>query len=302
MSDDGIDRILAVEKPAFARAIRAIIEGDVAGLRAELAAAPELIHARSASSHRATLLHYVAANGIENELQGPVATADQIARVLLAAGAEVDATCDLYDGRYPTTLSLVVSSDHPAAAGVSSKLVHALCDAGAAVDGLDDDRLPLSSALLFGRLECVATLIARGARVDNIVFAAAAGRLDWVRRWLDCDPTLAIEPCPRFPLDDDRAVAAEQALVFASLCGQVEIARLLLDRGTNIDATPPGSHWTATALHAAAGQGQCAVVELLLARGADRSIQDVRFQSTALGWATHLGRNDVVALLTELSL
>jgi ankyrin repeat protein len=299
---DVVDEILAAETPAFGRAVRAIIGGDAASLRTELAAAPDLIHARSGSNHRATLLHYVAANGIEDGLQRSVPDADEIARVLIAAGAHVDATCNAYEGRYPTTLALLVSSDHPARAGVSAKLVHMLCDAGAAVDGLDGDRLPLSSALLFGRVECVDALIARGARIDNVVFAAAGGQLDWVSRWLDRDPGIIAEPCPTFPLEDDRTVAAEQALVFASLCGRTDVVRLLLDRGTNIDATPPGSHWTATALHAAAGQGQRAVVELLLERGADPSIKDVRYQSTPLGWATHLGRDNVIELLTALSI
>jgi ankyrin repeat protein len=134
------------------------------------------------------------------------------------------------------------------------------------------------------------------------VFAAAAGDVAWVRRWLDGDPTLEVQPCPTFPLEDDRTVVAEQALVFASLCGRLEVVRLLLDRGTHIDATPPGSHWTATALHAAAGQGQRAVVELLVERGADPSIKDVRYQATPLDWATDLGRTDVVAVLTELAM
>src|SRR5512140_514984 len=132
---DIVDEILAAERPAFARAVRAIIGGDTAALSAELAATPDLIHARSGSTHRATLLHYVAANGIEDELQCQVANADEIARLLIAAGAEVDATCNAYEGRCPTTLALLVSSDHPARAGVSAKLVHILCDAGAAVDG-----------------------------------------------------------------------------------------------------------------------------------------------------------------------
>jgi ankyrin repeat protein len=301
MSDGRVDEILAAERPAFARAVRAIISGDVAALGAELAAEPELIQARSGSSHRATLLHYIAANGIEDELQRAVPNSDDIARVLLAAGAEVDAICDAYEGRCSTTLGLLVSSDHPARARVSARLVDVLCDAGAAVDGLGDDRLPLATALLFGRIECVDALLAHGARTDNLVFAAAGGDLDWVRRWLDGDPDLVIAPCPTFPLEDDRRALAEQALVFASLCGRVDVVRLLLDRGTAVDATPTGSHWTATALHAAAGQGHRAVVELLVERGADPSIRDVRYQSTPLGWAKHMNRDDVVALLTELA-
>jgi len=255
---DAADEILAAERPAFARAVRAIITGDVDALRAELAAAPDLPQARSGSLHRATLLHYVAANGIEDALQRPVAVADEIARVLIAAGA--------------------------------------------AVDGLGGDRLPLSTALLFGRVECVDALIACGARTDNPVFAAAGGAVAWIERWLAGDPGLAIARCPTFPLDDDPGILAEQALVFASMCGRLDIVRLLLDRGTRIDATPPGSHWTATALHTAAGQGHRAIVELLVERGADPSIKDVRYQSTPLGWATYMGRDDVVAVLSELSL
>jgi hypothetical protein len=102
------EQVLAAERPAFARAVRAIINGEVAALRSELAASPELVHARSGSGHRATLLHYVAANGIEDELQRQVPNADEIARILLAAGAEVDATCEAYDGRCPTMLALLV--------------------------------------------------------------------------------------------------------------------------------------------------------------------------------------------------
>jgi ankyrin repeat protein len=303
---DAIDEILAAETPSFARAVRAIIYGDVAALHAELTTAPGLVHARSGGLHRATLLHYVAANGIEDALQRPVPEACDIARALLDAGADVDARCDAYEGRFPTTLSLVVSSDHPARAGVSAALVDLLCDAGAAVDGLAGDQLPLAAALLFGRVECVDALRARGARHDNLVFAAAAGDAAWVARWLAGDSSIApalVEHRPAcFPFEDDRTAVAEQALVFASLCGRTDVVRTILDAGINIDATPTGSQWTATALHAAAGQGQRAVVELLVERGADQTIKDIRYQSTPLDWATHLGKDEVVAILTEFSL
>ena len=126
--------MLRTEAPAFARAARAIVTGDVEALRSELAADPSLVRARAVSRHHATLLHYVAANGVEDELQRPVPKAGEIARVLLEAGAELDAPCDAYDDdRWRTTLSLVVSSDHPAVAGVSARLVDVLCAAGAAV-------------------------------------------------------------------------------------------------------------------------------------------------------------------------
>ena len=49
----------------FERAADAVVEGDLEGLRALLLAEPDLARARSPRSHRATLLHYVAANGVE---------------------------------------------------------------------------------------------------------------------------------------------------------------------------------------------------------------------------------------------
>jgi membrane protein len=58
-------------------------------------------------------------------------------------------------------------------------------------------------------------------------------------------------------------------LVFACRCGQIKVVRLLLDRGVSVNANPPGSRWTATALRTAAVQGQASVVALLLQRGAD---------------------------------
>jgi len=282
-----IDEILAADTPAFGNAVRAIITGNTDDLRAELATAPGLIRARSASPHHATLLHYVSANGIESELQFAVPNADEIAALLIAAGAEVDAPCDAYVGLCRTTMDLLVSSDHPTEAGVAGRLVDLLCSAGAAIDGADGDG-SLATALYFGTLDCVCALIARGARTDDVAFAAAAGRTDWVQSWLDDSANVMARPPPAsFPLSSDRAVAAEQALVFASMCGQTEVVRLLLDRGVKVNANPPGSHWTATPLHTAAIQGQTVVVDLLLRRGADRTLKDSRYQSTPVGWLAH---------------
>ena len=50
-----IDEILAVEAPSFARAVKAIITGDVTALCAAVAANPELVCACSVSGHHATL-------------------------------------------------------------------------------------------------------------------------------------------------------------------------------------------------------------------------------------------------------
>jgi hypothetical protein len=282
------DQVLAAETPAFARAVTAIVTGDLSALRQVLAEDPELIRARSASAHHATLLHYVAANGIEDALQRPVSNADAIAAVLLAAGAEVDALCDMYGGKWNTTMDLLVSSDHPCEAGVTGRLVRLLHAHGAAIEGSRGDGSPLATALAFGIVDGVQAVLACGARTDNPIFAAAAGDTAWLGQWLDGRTETAARQLPAHPpLSADRKTAAEQALVFSAMCGRVDVIRLLLERGVDVNAYPPGSHWTATALHTAAIQGQADAVTLLLARGADPAIRDRNHDGTPLEWTDH---------------
>src|SRR5258706_16467940 len=82
----------------FEAAVEAIIHGDLDALKALLGAHPELVRSRSMLPHRATLLHYIAANGVEGDRQKTPANAVEIALALLKAGAEVDALADMYDG------------------------------------------------------------------------------------------------------------------------------------------------------------------------------------------------------------
>ncbi len=103
----------------FESAAEAVITGDLATLASLLRGNPELVRARSTrithfdpSVHRATLLHYVVANGVEGYRQKTPKNAVEIAKTLLEAGAEVDALADMYGGHY-TTMSMLVSSCHP---------------------------------------------------------------------------------------------------------------------------------------------------------------------------------------------
>src|SRR5688572_23790987 len=127
--------------PCFEAACDAIVAGDAAALRALLAAQPSLARQRSCFAHHQTLLQHVSANGIEHhrQWQSP-ANAVELATLLLAAGAEPDADCDTYGGS--TALTLLVTSAHPARAGVQAALVEALCRAGAKPDGPEADCRP----------------------------------------------------------------------------------------------------------------------------------------------------------------
>src|SRR5579883_367679 len=122
----------------FESAVEGVVSGDLAAVEEALRAHPELVRARSARIccfdppvHRATLLHYIAANGVEGYRQKTPANAVEFARALLDSGAEVDALADMYGGQW-TTLGLLVSSSHPARAGLQAQLTELLLDFGAA--------------------------------------------------------------------------------------------------------------------------------------------------------------------------
>jgi len=79
------------EVTRFETAAEAIVSGDAATLRSMLRENPELVRARSTRRHHATLLHYIAANGVEGVRQKTPPNAVEIARILLDAAAEPDA-------------------------------------------------------------------------------------------------------------------------------------------------------------------------------------------------------------------
>jgi ankyrin repeat protein len=274
----------------FEAAVEAVVDGDVERLAAMLRADPGLVRARSTRVtphdppvHRATLLHYVAANGVEGYRQRTPKNAVDVARTLLDAGAEVDALADLY-GQGCTTMSLLVSSCHPAEAGLQVPLASLLLDYGASVEGDGSGRWssPLMTALAFGYTRTAEALAARGARNDSLPAAAGLGRADEVRRLL--------------PSAD--AEARHKALALAALHGQVDALRLLLDAGEDPNRfNPEGNHAHSTPLHQAALAGHEAVVRLLVERGARLDVKDAIYRSTPLGWALHGGRAEIAEFL-----
>jgi ankyrin repeat protein len=265
----------------FESAVEAVVGGDVAALEEALARDPSLIHARSdriccfdPPIHRATLLHYVAANGVERHRQKTPANAVPITRALLEAGSEPDALADMY-GAECTPMSMLVSSSHPAEAGVQVPLVELLLDFGAAIEGRGTRKWggPLSTALIFGMIDAAKALAQRGARVD-LPAAAGLGRVD--------------EAAALLPTAD--ALARHRALSLAAQQGCAPIVGLLLDAGEDPNRyNPESNHPHTTPLHQAVLGGHEAVVRLLVARGARLDIRDTIWHGTPLGWALHAG-------------
>jgi ankyrin repeat protein len=261
----------------FERAADAVVSGDLAMLDDLLRGNPGLIRDTSVRTHRATLLHYVAANGVEDFRQKTPPNAVDVARRLIAAGADVNALADTY-GRdlYQTTMNLLVSSMHPAQAGLQSALVEVLLDHGAAINGLEDNGSPIFTALAFGYRDAAETLARRGARIDHIVIAAALGRLDLVRDWVVDPVTLSREHQPHegphwVHIPGDTKSQIELSLVAACRFGRTDVARFLLDLGVSAASQ---DHDKMTALHWASAGGMYDVIDILIARGAPLEVRN----------------------------
>jgi ankyrin repeat protein len=282
------------EGPAFEfeSAVEAVVNGDLAALDDALRRSPARVRARSSRVccfdpplHRATLLHYVAANGVEAYRQKTPANAVEIARALLQAGAEPDALADMY-GAECTPMSMLVSSSHPAAAGLQVPLVELLLDFGAAIEGRGTRKWggPLFTALTFGMIDAAKALAQRGARID-LPDAAGLGLADDAVRLL--------------PFAD--AQARHRALSVAAQHGHAQIVRLLLDAGEDPNRyNPDSNHPHTTPLHQAVLGGHEAVVRLLVERGARLDIRDAIWQGTPLGWALHGGGKAQAAIAEYL--
>ena len=266
----------------FERAVEAVICGDVDTLRKMLRETPDLIRQRSSRRHRATLLHYIAANGVEGYRQKTPENAVEVARILLEAGAEADALAHMYDNEC-TTMSLLVSSCHPAKRGLQGALAETLIDHGAALEGPGSKwQCPLITALAFGYLDTARVIAARGARADTLAAAAGLGRLDDAARLLP----------------DADGHEKQVALALAAQHGHAEVVRLLLDAGEDPNRfNPEGYHDHSTPLHQAIASNQPDVVRLLVERGARLDMRDTLYGGTPLGWAIHCERPDLAEYL-----
>lgn len=263
----------------FESAAEAVISGDTTALQELLDADPTLIHRRSMRSHHATLLHYVAANGVEQYRQKSPKNAPGVARLLLGAGSIPDATADMY-GSPQTTLNMLVSSQPPALAEVQVPLVDVLLEFGADIEL----GCPLFTALAHGYPQAAENLVRRGAHVDDLPKAAGLGLLAETQRML---PPATAEQ-------------RHQALALAAQHGRLDVVRLLLDAGEDPSRyNPHGNHDHSTPLHQAALAGHEQVVRLLVERGARVDLEDKIYHGTPRGWAIHAGQSGIEQYLSR---
>jgi hypothetical protein len=264
----------------FELAADAIVEGDVGTLDSLLQKNPELIRARSTRLHRATLLHYVGANGCEDYRQKSPKNAVEVATILLKAVAEVDSLAEIYGKS--TTLGLVATSIHPKKAGVQIGLIDTLLHYGAAIEGVPGLRSPLISALHNGRPEAAEFLARRGAHLD-LEGAAGVGRLDIVESFFNEDGGLKTNATKR---------QMESGFIWACEYGRNSIVDFLLRKGVDlcaqVDTGLTGLHWAAVG-------GQLETIKLLVERGAPLEERNI-WGGTVLGqtlWSAINGDADI---------
>ena len=269
----------------FESAADAIVKGDVRKLKRLLREDPRLVHATSTREHGATLLHYVSANGVEGYRQKTPANIVEIAELLLAAGAEVDAEADVYGGG-ATTLGLVATSVHPFLAGVQNPLIQLLLDHGAEIDhqtSAGNRQSSVLGALANGCGEAASYLAERGARL-GLEAAAGVGRLDVVKGYLKKRPAKK---------------RLRTAFLYACGYGQNDVVEFLLDQGVDLaDGGGDGQ----TPLHVAVIHENLEMVKFLLKRNAPLESRNM-YGGTVLGqtlWsAAHGGDPKLYAEIIE---
>jgi ankyrin repeat protein len=270
-----IEELVRADSPVsnFELAADAIVSGDVGTLKRLLGENPELVQARSTREHAAPLIHYVAANGVEDFRQKTPKNIVELTRVLLDGGAEVDATSQAY-GKAATALGLAATSYHPAKAVVQLESLDQLLHAGACVDGAPDGWSPLVAALHNGRGDAAVFLANRGARLD-LEGAAGTGRVDVLSRYVDEDGTLR-----------DGATNEQLNYGFTWACeyGHTHVVKFLFERSFKPD-------WKfmhgETGLHWASYGGHAEIVDLLLKTDAPVNAKDQTHDGTPLTWAVY---------------
>ncbi len=268
-----------IGEPRMRQAVAALDAGDVARLRALLAAHPGLARERVEGGDavtrgyfaRPTLLHFVACNPSRGAHLPPRVLESTAA--ILDAGAEVDAHTG--DAPHPlggSTLGLVASSAPAHADGLVTPLLELLVSRGA------DPALGIQAAILHRFTDTTRTLLGLGAP-HTLLSAAGLGELGVLAALL--------------PATAEERVRAGWA---AAMNGQAASLALLIDAGLDPSAVLPRP-FDPCLLHEAAWHGHAEVVAVLLARGADATRRDTQYDGTPADWARHAGHPALAELL-----
>lgn len=281
----------------FFPAISAIKSGNIDHLRELLDQDASLATARSSRSHP-TLLQCLALEALE------VPNKVEMAQMLIEGGADVNGALG-------------------AAACIDNVEIAALLlDRGATVNGTGSWS-PLEEALYWNNRRVIDLLLDRGASVHNLRLAAGLGRTDLIESLFESDGRLKPEAGKidwpfgdmekaNCKISDDLQASVAQwshdqqeiinnAFIYACMHDQMDAAKLLLKRGAQINAIPPGFDYAGTGLHYAALNGHREMVDFLIEQGAKVDVKDAKVNSTPAGWAEHGGHEELGQFLDRLA-
>ncbi|MGI9479992.1 MAG: ankyrin repeat domain-containing protein [Hyphomicrobiaceae bacterium] len=269
--------------PDFRHAIGLIDAGACEGLAAWLDEHPRLLaesvpvadDAAGAYFANPKLIWFVAENPVRNDTLP--ANISAVVETLVAVARQhglADLKADL-----DYTLALVASGRVAREAGVQDALIETLTRAGADPDGA------VNAALGHREIAAAECLLRCGAEMTVQLAAGLDRTADVARLAVGCDRD-----------------ALQEALTLAAVTGAADVVSVVVAQGADPKAFNPAHlHAHSTPLHQAVDSGSLATVRALVDAGASIETRDKLFNGDALGWARHLGRQEIADYLAALS-
>ena len=268
---------------SFREAVAAIDAGNIQRLEHLISANPSLVRERLESPgtwlrdkvgkaldgffQRPYLLWFVAEDPVRNgTLPDNIAA---VARTIIDAARRHGAT-NLQE-QLDYALSLVSWSWIARERGVQLDLIDVLVDAGADLDGNQNN------ALVNGNFAAAEHLVKRGA---NLTLSVALC-LGW---WNEVDRLL--------PTVNDKQ--KQFAFVLAALHGNAEATRRMIAAGVDLNSPSRDLYSHGTPLHHAVSSGSLEAVKVVVEAGANVNAVDTAWSGTPLGWAEYYVKEEKV--------
>jgi peptide-methionine (S)-S-oxide reductase len=266
---------------SFREAVAAIDAGDIEALERLISANPALVRERLESCgtwlrdkvgkaldgffQRPYLLWFVAEDPVRNgTLPDNIAA---VARTIIDAARRHSK--EKLQEQLDYALSLVSWSWIARERGVQLDLIDVLVDAGADLDGNQNN------ALVNGNFAAAEHLVKRGA---NLTLSVALC-LGW---WNDVDRML--------PTVNDKQ--KQFAFVLAALHGNAEATRRMIAAGVDLNSPSRDLYSHGTPLHHAVSSGSLEAVKVVVEAGANVNAVDTAWSGTPLGWAEYYVKED----------